>query len=167
MLNGRHRVQRHPDGRDDDEGDGYDGDDLGGEGGVRLLDEVPQAALILHKLPVAEVLLHLLLDVVRLLLHLLDDVLLAGVVLVLAAGLQEDLVDHPVLEVVAEGEDAHLVDDVELAGAVEVEDGVEGARMAVEEVLVVNEAVGVAEVQDVVVGGRLHQLPCSTAQGHK
>ena len=34
--------------------------------------------------------------------------------------------DHPVLEVVAEGHDAHLVDDVQVPGAVEVQDGVEG-----------------------------------------
>jgi hypothetical protein len=93
--------------------------------------------------------------------HFLDDVLLARVVLILAAGLQEDLINHPVLQVVAEGQHAHLINDVELPRAVEVEDGVEGARVAVEEVLVVHEAVGVAKAEDVVVGGGLHQLPCS------
>ncbi len=47
-------------------------------------------------------------------------------------------------QVVAEGQDAHLVSDVEPLGAVEVEHGLEGARVAVEEVLVVNlERVGV------------------------
>ena len=33
--------------------------------------------------------------------------------------------DHPILQVVAEGHDAHLVDDVEAARPIEVEDGVE------------------------------------------
>ena len=40
---------------------------------------------------------------------------------------------------------------MELAGAVEVEDGVEGARVAVEEVLVVEDGVVGAEVHDLVV----------------
>ena len=35
------------------------------------------------------------------------------------------LVDHPVLEVVAECHDAHLVDHMQVPGAVEVQDGVE------------------------------------------
>ena len=129
VLNTGHRVQRHADlhqGKyshgqweenthrgDDDEGDGDDGDDLGGQGGVRLLYQVPEADLVLDKLPRPEVLLNLLLDVVRLLLHLLHHVLLACVVLVLAAGLQEHLVYHPVLEVVAESQNAHLVYHVE------------------------------------------------------
>ena len=51
-----------------------------------------------------------------------------------------------------ECEDAHLVSDVELAGAVEVEDGVEGSGVAVEEVLVVSEGVVVAQPHDLLVG---------------
>ena len=35
------------------------------------------------------------------------------------------LVDHPILEVVAEGHDAHLVDHMKAARAIEVQDGVE------------------------------------------
>ena len=61
--------------------------DLGSHGGVRLLYEIPEADLVLDKLPGPKVLLHLLPDVVGLFLHLLDDVLLPGVVFVLAAGL--------------------------------------------------------------------------------
>ena len=57
--------------------------------------------------------------------------------LVLAAGLQVELVDLPEVEVVGEGEDAHLLDEVQLARPVKVEDGGEGARVTVEEVLVV------------------------------
>ena len=44
-----------------------------------------------------------------------------------------------------------LVDDVESAGAVVVEYGLEGARVAVEEVLVVDERVRVAELHDLLV----------------
>jgi len=126
---------------------------------VRLLDEVPQTPLVLGELAGAKVLLHLLLDVGRLLLHLVDDVLLPGVELVLAARLQVDLVDAPEVEVLREGHDAHLVDDVEPAGPVEVEHGVEGPRVPVEEVLVVDERVGVAQVQDLLVGRRLGGEP--------
>ena len=57
--------------------------------------------------------------------------------LVLAAGLQVELVDLPEVEVVGEGEHAHLLDEMQFARAVKVEDGGEGARVAVEEVLVV------------------------------
>ena len=52
-----------------------------------LLDEVPQAPLVLCKLAGAKVLLNLLLNVGRLLLHLVLDELLAGVELVLTTGL--------------------------------------------------------------------------------
>ena len=54
---------------------------------MRLLDEVPEALLVLGELAVAKVLLHLLHDVGSLLLQLLHHVLLPGVVLVLAAHL--------------------------------------------------------------------------------
>ena len=57
--------------------------------------------------------------------------------LVLAAWLEVELVDLPEVEVVGEGEDAHLLDQVQLARPVKVEDGGEGARVTVEEVLVV------------------------------
>ena len=42
--------------------------------------------------------------------------------------------------------DAHLVDDVKLSGPVEVEDGLEGPRVSVEEVLVVHQRVRVAKL---------------------
>lgn len=64
----------------------------------------------------------------------------------LTARLQVQLVDAPVLQVVAEGEHAHLVHQVQLAGAVEVEDGAEALGVAVEEVFVVDERVVVAEL---------------------
>ena len=42
-LEGRQGVEAHANGGDDDEGDGEEGDDLGGQGGVRLLKQVPQS----------------------------------------------------------------------------------------------------------------------------
>ena len=76
----------------------------------------------------------------------------------LAAGLQVQLINAPVLEVLAEGQDTHLLHQMQLARAVEVEDGGKGARVAVEEVLVVGQGVVVAEVQQRVVGAALPQL---------
>ena len=61
---------------------------LCGCGSVWLLDEVPEALLVLGELAVAKVLLDLLHDVGRLLLQLLHHVLLPRVVLVLAAHLK-------------------------------------------------------------------------------
>ena len=93
--------------------------------------------MVLGALAVAPVLLVLGDEGLGLLAHLLVHVLLALVVLVLAAGLQVQLVDAPVLQVVTESEHAHLLHQVEFARAIKVEDGAEGARMTVEEVLVV------------------------------
>ena len=69
------------------------------------------------------------------------------------------LMDHPILEVVAECHDAHLVDHMKAASAIEVQDGVEWSGrcnqiflvdcwlhkfyepgMSVEEVLIINQA---------------------------
>ena len=51
-------------------------------------------------------------------------------ILLQAAGVEQDLVNPPVEEIFAEGEDADVVCNVELAGTVEVEDGVEGSWMS-------------------------------------
>ena len=65
-----------------------------------------------------------------------EHLFLALLVALLAARFYVQLVDGPVGEVVAEGQHAgRLVDHVQLAGAVEVDDGAERARMAVEEEL--------------------------------
>lgn len=77
----------------------------------------------------------------------------------LAAGLQVQFVDAPVLQVITKREHAHLVDDVQLAGAIEVQDGAEALRMSVEEVLVVRQRVVVAQLHDGLVGGALPQPP--------
>ena len=65
----------------------------------------------------------------------------------MAAGLEVQFVDAPVLEVVTEGEDAHLVHQMQLPCPVQVEDGGEGARVSVEEELVVRKVVVVAEFE--------------------
>lgn len=69
----------------------------------------------------------------------------------LAAGLQVDFVDAPVVKLLAEAQRAHLLHHVQSPSAVEVEDGGEGAWMAVKEVLVVVEAVVVAHLEQRVV----------------
>ena len=79
--------------------------------------------------------------------------------LYLAAGLQEVLVNHPELEVVSVVQGTHLVQAVQLARAVVVEDAVEGARVPVEVELVVPEAVHVHQGQDLLVALGSVQLP--------
>ena len=123
----------------------------GGHRRRRFLQQIPQKLLILCALAVSPVLLLVGDQALRLLPHLLVDVLLALVVLVLAAGLQVQLVDPPVLQVVAERQHAHLLHEVQLPSPVEVEDGGEGAGVTVEEVLVLDEAVVVAQLHDGVV----------------
>ena len=113
--------------------------------------------MVLGALAVAELFLFLDAQALGLLAHLLVDVLLALVVLVLAAGFQVQLVDAPVVEVVAEGNDAHLFDQVQFARPVKVQDRAEGARMSVEEVLVVHQRVVVAQFDDGLVGGAVTQ----------
>jgi len=89
--------------------------------------------------------------------HLVLDVLFPLVVLVLAARLQVELVDAPEVEVVGESQDAHFLHQMKLARSIEVEDGGEGARMPVEEVLVVHQVVIVAQLHQGVVAVALPQ----------
>lgn len=69
----------------------------------------------------------------------------------LAARFQVDFVDAPVVELLAEAERAHLLHHVQPPSTVEVEDGGEGAWVAVKEVLVVVEAVVVAYLEQRIV----------------
>ena len=103
-----------------------------------LLDEVPQAPLVLCKLAGAKVLLNLLLNVGRLLLHLVLDELLAGVELVLTTGLQVNLVNLPVLEVIGKGHHAHLIHHVKIARTVKVQNRIETSWMTVKEIFIVH-----------------------------
>ena len=57
-----------------------------------------------------------------------------------------------------EGEHAHLLDQVQLAGAIEVEDGRERARMSVKEELHAGEIIVVAQLHERVVGCATSQL---------
>ena len=63
-------------------------------------------------------------------LHLLVDHSELPLVPVSATSLQDGVINLPELEVCLEGQDTHLLVDVELPCPVEVQDGVEGARMS-------------------------------------
>ena len=63
----------------------------------------------------------------------------------LATRFEVEFVDSPIFEIVREGDDAHLFDQVQFTRPVEIEDRREGARMAVEKVLVVHQGIVVAE----------------------
>ena len=98
MVSGREvreGVEREHDGGDDDEGDGDDGHDPGTQGGVRLLEEVPQHLLQPADAPLPEDLLLL----VLLGLVVPVEQLPLLVVALHAAGLQVQVVDAPVLHV--------------------------------------------------------------------
>lgn len=95
----------------------------------------------------------------ELLVHLLLFLVIPG----LAAGLQVDLVDAPEVQLLAEREGAHLLHHVQLPGAVEVQDGGEGAGVSVEKVLAVIQVVVVAYLHDGVVGVAVSQLAQSCA----
>ncbi|TNN42629.1 hypothetical protein EYF80_047184 [Liparis tanakae] len=117
-----------------------------------LLQQVPELLPLVGAAAVLLLLAVLLPQRVRLPPQLLVHLLLLLVVARLAARLQVDLVDAPVVQLLAEGQGAHLLHHVQLPRAVEVEDGGEGHRVAVEEVLVLREAVVVADLQQRLVG---------------
>ena len=56
------------------------------------------------------------------------------------------------MEILSKGKDAHLVGQVQLSRSIEVEDGVEGPGVAVEEELVLDDGVVAAEGDDLLVG---------------
>lgn len=86
----------------------------------------------------AELLLVALPKTFGLLTHLLVNVLLALVVLVLATRFQVEFIDAPVFQIIREGDDAHLLHQVKFTRSVEIQDGRKGARVAVEEILIVH-----------------------------
>ena len=57
-----------------------------------------------------------------------------------------------------EGQDTHVLVDVQLARPVEVQDGVEGSGVAVKEVFVLDEAVVRRQTHDLLVGGHPGQM---------
>ena len=66
----------------------------------------------------------------------------------LAARFKVQFIDAPVLEIVRESHDAHLLDQMQFTRPVEIEDGRKGTRMAVEKVFVVHEGVVVTEIHN-------------------
>ena len=103
-----------------------------------LLDEVPQALLVLGELARAKVFLDLFLYVEGLFLHLFLHMLLSRVELVLTTGLQVNLVNLPVLEVIGKGHHAHLIHHVKTARTVKVQNRIETSWMTVKEIFVVH-----------------------------
>ena len=89
-----------------------------------LLKQIPKTLLDLAESPRPEELR---------LLHLLDPVdpqeLPGLVVALLAARLPVELVDAPIPKVITESQNTHLLNKMQLARPVEVEDGIEGTRM--------------------------------------
>ncbi|KAF3850008.1 hypothetical protein F7725_019727 [Dissostichus mawsoni] len=88
------------------------------------------------------------------------NVLLPLVVPVAAAGAQVELLDPPVLDLLAEGEDAHLLHHVDMSRVVEVEHTKENLGIPVEVVLLLGRAVVVTQLQD----GRLALAAQQTGQ---
>ena len=59
VLDVWHRVEGHPYGGDDDEGDGDAGDDFSCHGSVGLLNEIPETDLVLDEPSATEIFLYL------------------------------------------------------------------------------------------------------------
>lgn len=77
--------------------------------------------------------------------ELLVHLLLLLVVSRLAARLQVDLIDAPVIELLAEWQRAHFLHHVQLSSSVKIQDRRERARVSVEEVLVLVKTVVIAD----------------------
>lgn len=95
----------------------------GRQGGGRLFQEIPQVFLIAGAGAVAKLFLVPLLKTLGFLAHLFVNVLLTLVIFVLATGLEVELVNAPIFQVVGEGNDAHFLHQMQLARPVEIEDG--------------------------------------------
>lgn len=80
-----------------------------------------------------------------------------------AAGVDAELIDAPILDLLEEGERAQLLHDVQAAGAIVVQNIAECLRAPVEEVLVVHGIGVVTELQWTGHGG---QGPWAPARGH-
>lgn len=117
-----------------------------------FLKKIPQILLVLGTFAFAELFLFALSERFRFLAHFLVNMLLALVVLVLAATLKVELIDAPICKIVAERQHAHFIHQMKLAGAIEVENRAEGLGMPVEEILVIDQGVIVAELGDRLVG---------------
>ena len=126
-------VETHPDQRDEDEADGDEGEHLGGQRGLRLLHQVPQALLVLGEVSLAKVLFNLILVVSEglLLSNLLDDGVPPCSELVDAADLDPELLDHPEVQLLLIVKDTNLVQEVQTICPIEVEQGVEDGRVPV------------------------------------
>lgn len=96
----------------------------------------------------------------QLLVHLLLFLMIAR----LAARLQINLINTPVIELLSERERAHLLHHVQLPSAIEVQDARERARVPVEEVLILVQAVIIAHLHERLVRVAVAQLPQTRAR---
>ena len=119
--------------------------------GFRLLHEVPDHFLVLCKLAIPKVIFLLLLHLLGVALHLLDHQLPLPNELVIAARVQVIRAQPPIVEILPEGKDTHLVGKVKFSSSVKVEDCVEGSGMSVEEELVLHDGVVAADRDDLLV----------------
>ena len=117
-----------------------------------LLHEVPDHLLVFCKLAIPKIILLLLLHLPGVALHLLNHQLPLPNELVVAAAVQVVGTETPIVEILSKGKDTHLVGQVQLSRSIEVEDGVEGPGVAVEEELVLDDGVIAAEGDDLLVG---------------
>lgn len=95
---------------------------LGRYGGVGLLQEIPELFPFVSTASVIKFLPFPFPQGLGFSLQLLVHLLLLLVVAGLAAGLQVDLIHPPVVQLLAEGQGAHLLHHVQLASTVEVQD---------------------------------------------
>lgn len=129
---------------------------------IGLLQKVPEFFPLLCAAGVIKLLAFPLPHGLCLPLELLVHLLLFLVVPRLAAGLQVDLIDSPVVQLLAERQGAHLLHHVQFARAVEVQDRSKCPRVPIEEVLILFQVVVIAYIHEGFVGVAVSELtqPC-------
>jgi len=155
-----HAVDAHGGYGNQHHADGHKAEELAGDGVAGVLHGEPEAFahIAAAQRAVAQQVVVDVGDLIRGRVHTTDFTLLVPVVVpalqlalviaVAAAGVQEKLVDAPVLDLLAEGEDTQLLHDVQLPCLVEVEHIEEEARVSVKVELPGAHVVVIAELQD-------------------
>lgn len=156
----RHAVDTHGGYGNEHHTDGHEAEEFAGDGVAGVLHGEPEAFahVAAAQRAVAQQVMVDVRDLIGGCVHAADLALLVPVVVpalqlalvvaVAAAGVQEELVDAPVLDLLAEGEDAQLLHDVQLPRLVEVEHVEEEAGVSVKVELPGAHIVVIAELQD-------------------
>ena len=74
--------------------------------------------------------------------------------------------EAPIVDILSKGKDAHFIGQVQLSRPIEIEDGVEGSGVSVEEELVLNDGIIAAERDDLLVGSSSGEK-AQPGEGHK